>query len=67
LSWVGTGRFIFSLNYSEADFNAVADRFVSAAQEMQADGWWWQAPGLSDKAIRRGILREMLAQRFGKG
>jgi glutamate-1-semialdehyde 2,1-aminomutase len=67
LSWVGTGRFIFSLNYSAADFNAVADRFVSAAQEMQADGWWWQAPGLSDKAIRRGILREMLAQRFGKG
>lgn len=67
LSWVGTGRFIFSLNYSDADFNAVADRFVSAAQEMQADGWWWQAPGLSDKAIRRGILREMLAQRFGKG
>lgn len=67
LSWVGTGRFIFSLNYSDADFNAVAERFVAAAQEMQADGWWWQAPGLSDKAIRRGILREMLAQRFGKG
>ena len=29
LSWVGTGRFIFSLNYTDADFEAVADRFVA--------------------------------------
>lgn len=40
LSWVGTGRFIFSLNYSDTDFEAVAQRFVRAAQAMQADGWW---------------------------
>ena len=31
LSWVGTGRLIFSLNYSDADFAAVAERFVAAA------------------------------------
>ena len=67
LSWVGTGRFIFSLNYSEADFAAVAERFMAAAQAMARDGWWWEAPGLSNKAIRRGILREMLAQRLGSG
>ncbi|MEK8050064.1 aminotransferase class III-fold pyridoxal phosphate-dependent enzyme [Ideonella sp. DXS22W] len=64
LSWVGTGRFIFSLNYSDADFEAVADRFVAAAQQMAADGWWWDDPMLTNKAIRRGILREMLAARF---
>jgi len=65
LSWVGTGRFIFSLNYDEADFAAVAERFVAAARAMQRDGWWWAAPGVTDKAIRRGILREMLAHRLG--
>ncbi len=65
LSWVGTGRFIFSLNYEEADFVAVAERFVAAATAMQRDGWWWAAPGATDKAIRRGILREMLAHRLG--
>ncbi len=65
LSWVGTGRFIFSLNYDEADFTAVADRFVAAAAAMERDGWWWAAPGVTDKAIRRGILREILAHRLG--
>ena len=41
LSWVGTGRLIFSLNYTDADFTAVADRFVAAAEKMKRDGWWW--------------------------
>lgn len=65
LSWVGTGRLIFSLNYDDGDFAAVAERFVAAAQAMQRDGWWWEAPGITDKAIRRRILFEMLAHRFG--
>ena len=67
LSWVGTGRFIFSLNYSAADFEEVAGRFVAAALAMESDGWWWEAPGQSNKTIRRGILREMLAHRLGSG
>ena len=64
LSWIGTGRLIFSLNYTEQDFDAVAQRFVCAAQAMQRDGWWWHAPDLTNKAIKRRLLREMLAQRF---
>jgi glutamate-1-semialdehyde 2,1-aminomutase len=64
LSWVGTGRLIFSLNYADADFQAVCDRFVAAAAAMERDGWWWSDPALTDKSIKRGILREMLAQRF---
>ncbi len=64
LSWVGTGRLIFSLNYSEADFAAVCERFVAAASAMERDGWWWSDPALSNRSIRRGILREMIAQRF---
>ncbi len=63
LSWVGTGRLVFSLNYSSADFDAVLQRFVAAAQAMQADGWWWRDAALTNRRIRRGILREMLAHR----
>jgi glutamate-1-semialdehyde 2,1-aminomutase len=65
LSWVGTGRLIFSLNYSEADFAAVADRFVAACETMQRDGWWWAPAGLTNQAIKRRILREMISHRFG--
>ena len=58
LSWVGTGRLIFSLNYTDADFEEVLQRFVLAAKQMQHDGWWWHAPELTNKHIRRSILKE---------
>ena len=64
LSWVGSGRLIFSHNYSDGDFGAVADRFVAAAGEMREDGWWWSDPSLTNGAITRQMLREMLAARF---
>ncbi|MBV9698259.1 MAG: aminotransferase class III-fold pyridoxal phosphate-dependent enzyme, partial [Gammaproteobacteria bacterium] len=60
LSWIGTARLIFSLNYSDADFTAVADRVVAAAEAMRRDGWWWRDPALTNKAIRRRVLRELL-------
>jgi glutamate-1-semialdehyde 2,1-aminomutase len=63
LSWVGTGRLIFSLNYTDADFAAVEDRIVSAARAMQQDQWWWAEPTLTNKAIRRRVLKEMLQAR----
>jgi glutamate-1-semialdehyde 2,1-aminomutase len=64
LSWVGTGRLIFSLNYTEADFAAVADRFVAAATAMGQDAWWWSRDGLTNKSIRRQVLRELLETRW---
>ena len=64
LSWVGTGRFIFSLDYTANDFDAVAERFVAAARAMREDGWWWAGATASNRSIRHRILREMLAQRF---
>jgi glutamate-1-semialdehyde 2,1-aminomutase len=60
LSWVGTGRLIFSLNYTDADFAAVAERFVAAAQTMERDGWWWSAATTTNKSIKRQVLRELM-------
>jgi glutamate-1-semialdehyde 2,1-aminomutase len=69
LSWVGTGRLIFSLDYSEGDFSSVADRFVAAARAMRDDGWWWTQATLTEKAIRRQILLELAGslRRAGAG
>ena len=63
LSWVGTGRLIFSLNYTAAEFEEVAGRVLSAARAMQADGWWWAEPTTTNKSIKRRILKEMLQAR----
>jgi len=64
LSWIGTGRITFSLNYIDADFEAVTNKFVAAASAMRQDGWWWSDPSATNKSIRRQILREMVAHRF---
>src|SRR3984893_1094819 len=63
LSWVGTGRLIFSLNYTDADFAEVAKRFVAAGKKMKEDGWWWHDAALTNKKIRRQILKEMFTRR----
>jgi glutamate-1-semialdehyde 2,1-aminomutase len=64
LSWVGSGRLIFSLNFTDADFAEVEQRFVAAAEKMKRDGWWWSEASLTNKAIRRQILKEMIASKF---
>jgi glutamate-1-semialdehyde 2,1-aminomutase len=64
LSWVGTGRLIFSHNFSDADFEEVVSRFVRAGETMLADGWWWTGPEASNRAIKRRVLKELLAARF---
>jgi glutamate-1-semialdehyde 2,1-aminomutase len=66
LSWIGTGRIIFSLNYTEQDFDAVADRFVAAATAMHEDGWWWPDPRAKKGSIKRRIFMEMIAHRLSR-
>jgi glutamate-1-semialdehyde 2,1-aminomutase len=64
LSWIGTGRLIFSLNYTDLDFSEVAERFVAAARAMDNDGWWWKDPEMTDRSIRRRVLKELIAHRL---
>jgi glutamate-1-semialdehyde 2,1-aminomutase len=64
LSWVGSGRLIFSHNYSVEDFDEVANRFVAAATAMREDGWWWSSPAVTTRSLKRRVLQEMIAARF---
>ncbi len=64
LSWIGSGRLIFSHNYSDDDFAEVVENFVLAAVTMRDDGWWWCNPDMTDKSIQRQMLKEMLVTRM---
>ena len=57
------GGLVFSLNFTDDEFTAVADRFVAACEAMRDEGWWWTDGSLTNRSIRRRILREMWTHR----
>ena len=61
LSWIGTGRIIFSHDTTEKDMEVINARFVSAALRMQADGWWWTPEQSTRKSVNRVVLRELFS------
>jgi glutamate-1-semialdehyde 2,1-aminomutase len=40
LSWVGTGRCLFSMDWQPKDFKKLTANMLRAAQRMKDDGWW---------------------------
>jgi glutamate-1-semialdehyde 2,1-aminomutase len=66
LSWVGTGRFIFSHDYRDEDFDDVATRIVRATTAMAADGWFWRDEREGARPVGRALLRETLRALTGQ-
>jgi len=66
LNWTGTGRLIFSHDYTDADFDAVIDAVVAAGHAMRRDGWWWMPVGQTNRRIGRQIGWEMLKARLAR-
>jgi glutamate-1-semialdehyde 2,1-aminomutase len=62
LSWVGTGRFIFSQNFTDSDMSTVLARMLQAARRMDADGWWWEGPNTTHQQLRKQVKREVFRQ-----
>jgi glutamate-1-semialdehyde 2,1-aminomutase len=60
LSWVGSGRFILSHDYTDEDFQNVCDRFVAAGKQMAADGWFWRDEAVTAKQLKRQVTRELM-------
>ena len=62
LSWVGTGRCLVSMDFTDDDYELLKDRLVSAVRTMVADGWWvttTDVPG-RDRLMTRQVKREVL-------
>lgn len=64
LSWLGTGRFIMSFDFTDQDFEQVINLFIEAALQMKNDAWWYQTPGLTNKSIKQQFLQDMLSASF---
>jgi len=62
LSWVGTGRCLSNMDFTEKDYDDLQTKLLAAARAMKADGWWPSAaeqPGRV-RHMRRMLVREVL-------
>jgi len=62
LSWVGTGRLNFSLDFTEEDLDEVRVRLLKAARRMKEDGWWYYDPSRqpNNLAIKLKLGKEVV-------
>jgi len=59
LSWVGTGRCLSSMDFTDKDYEALATKLVAAARAMKADAWWLSA---DEHPKREKNMRNRLVQ-----
>src|SRR5262247_2740780 len=61
LSWVGTGRCLATMDFTDKDYDALTDKLITATRQMEADGWWLSAleHPRRDKLMRTGLMREI--------
>ncbi len=62
LSWVGTGRCLISMDFTEADYRRLQEAVVRAAEDMQRDGWWVPPTEWPDreKRMRSKLIAEVV-------
>lgn len=66
LSWVGTGRCLFGLDFEPADHDALTEKLVAAGRAMKRDGWWLseaEQPG-RNRRMKLRLVRELLGSLF---
>jgi glutamate-1-semialdehyde 2,1-aminomutase len=61
LSWVGTGRCMSSLDFSDEDYAELQAKIIEGGQKMKSDGWWLDAvqQPAREKTMRRNLMLEM--------
>jgi glutamate-1-semialdehyde 2,1-aminomutase len=62
LSWVGTGRCLASMDFTDKDYEELQAKLLDAAHAMRADGWWLGAAEHPEreKNMRKRLVREAL-------
>jgi glutamate-1-semialdehyde 2,1-aminomutase len=66
LSWVGSGRMIFSLAYDDQRFDVFCARFERACARMKTDGWWTN-DAVNPATVRSQVVKETLSALLRRG
>ena len=61
LSWVGTGRCLSSMDFTDKDYEALQEKLLRAGHRMRDDGWWSRA---GEQPEREGSMRARLIWEF---
>jgi glutamate-1-semialdehyde 2,1-aminomutase len=71
LSWVGTGRVCFSLDFHKEHLVEVREALIKASKRMEEDGWWASPRGSIggsgreiQSSIAKEVIKAMLARLF---
>lgn len=65
MSWVGSGRLLFSFEWKQEDFDRLLEKLLSACEEMTKGGWW-EPPVLDiKKRLGREVGGAVLKSFFG--
>src|SRR5262245_22214251 len=62
MSWVGTGRCLFSMDFAELDYASLRMKLVRAAKRMLEDKWWLtdaEQP-VAAKAVRARLTKDLV-------
>jgi glutamate-1-semialdehyde 2,1-aminomutase len=65
LSWVGTGRCLFSLDFTPAQYKQVTTAILAAGKRMQADGWWWTGEEGAAPVVTAGAISKRMGTEVG--
>jgi len=57
MSWVGTGRLLFSLEWQDADYDRLLQKMLEACEAMHKGGWWAGEP--AEKSIKAALSLEI--------
>jgi len=60
LSWVGTGRLNFSMDFMEKDLDEVTEKMVKACRRMKEDGWWYVPEKDNSAYIKMRLVKEIV-------
>jgi len=60
LSWVGTGRLLFSLDWTQSHYDDLLTRMLAAMAEMKKGGWWEPPRKDPKKSVGLEFVKEII-------